>query len=420
MQLRLRFTFGLLFCAAILAAHIAGDNKFYAGFVEVNKDYGAHLYYYFVPSQSKPLSDPVILWLQGGPGCSSLFGAFVENGPQFIQENGTIIDNPYSWNTNASVIYIDSPVGTGYSYVESSEGYVTNEKTIGLELYDALYSFFFELHPEYRNLDFYIFGESYAGKYVPWLAYTILQENEKATNKISLKGIGVGDGWVNPYYQTGSYAPFLYQNNLINELELETANGIYDTYKGLIDVGAYILAESTGNALLELVVVEAGNVDVYDIRTTSDPTDPLQDALSIYLNLPDIQTKMNASAHEWTACSSTPYFFLVDDLSRSSEFLFPEILQKIPVLLYNGNYDLICNILGTTTWATTLDWPYQQDFNNAKAHNWTVAGETVGNYKSAATLTHLMVLNAGHMAPFNQPRNCLNMITTFITGGFKP
>eukprot|EP01129_Flabellula_baltica_P008576 TRINITY_DN341_c0_g1_i2.p1 TRINITY_DN341_c0_g1~~TRINITY_DN341_c0_g1_i2.p1 ORF type:complete len:216 (+),score=35.30 TRINITY_DN341_c0_g1_i2:33-650(+) len=180
----------------------------HSGYVNVNKQYDANLFYLITESQNDPQTDPVILWLQGGPGCSSLFGAFIENGPSMINKDGSFSKNPYSWNTNATVIYIDSPVGTGYSYVSDSMGYATDEKTISAELYTVLYTVLFDLYPSLGKLPFYIFGESYAGKYLPWLGYTILEKNLNADREILLQGVGIGNGWVNPYVQTGFVVVF--------------------------------------------------------------------------------------------------------------------------------------------------------------------------------------------------------------------
>jgi len=390
-----------------------------SGYITVNQEYDANLFFYLEKSQSNPEIDPVILWLQGGPGCSSLFGLYIENGPQIIQPDGSFSVNPWSWTTNASVLWIDSPVGTGFSYV-SGENYATDEQTIADDLYIALMTFFFKLHPEYGKNPFYIFGESYAGKYVPWLGSTILNNNKNSSFKINLKGLGIGDGWVNPYYQTGSYGPYLYRHNLINEAELEGANGLYETYKGWIDIGAYELATATGNLLLEGLMVEAGLGDPYDIRKPSDPTDPLSDLLQDYLNLPETRARLKVGDHTWEACDSAPLFALLDDDARSAEFLFPEILKEIPVLLYNGNMDLICNMDGTATWTYNLVWPYQQQFNNAQNKTWTVPGVgTAGYYKTASTLIQLVVDEAGHMVPYDQPQNAYDMVFRFIAGIFS-
>lgn len=93
---------------------------------------GKSLFFYFFESRSKPSSDPVLLWLTGGPGCSSSLGLFMELGPCFIPENGGKIAsgppingtvwNPYSWNSQASIFFLDQPVEVGFSYSRYGEG----------------------------------------------------------------------------------------------------------------------------------------------------------------------------------------------------------------------------------------------------------------------------------------------------------
>jgi len=122
-----------------------------------------------------------------------------------VQQDGSFVANPYSWNKNATMIWIDSPVGTGFSYVKDDD-YASDEKTIANDLYTAVYAILFTKYPQFASNPFYIFGESYAGKYVPWLASTVLANNAspKSKAKINLKAIGIGNGYVEPYYQTGS------------------------------------------------------------------------------------------------------------------------------------------------------------------------------------------------------------------------
>jgi len=247
-----------------------------------------------------------------------------------------------------------------------------------------------------------------------------LQNNKNSPQKINLLGVGIGDGWVNPYYQAGSYAPFLYRNDRIDYAELEIANGLYLTYKGLIDIGAYITAQTLGNILLESVMVEGGIGDVYDIRKANDPTDGPAAALNVLLNNPAVIKLLNASgATGWQMCGSKPYIALLDDMARSSEFLVPAILKEIPVLFYNGNYDLICNMDGTATLLSVLNWPYQSQFNNAKRQPWITTG-AAGWYQAYSNLIKLVIYNAGHMVPFDQPQNSYEMLMKFIGGGFKP
>ena len=91
-----------------------------AGHLTVNEKCGDNLFFWFFESRSDPLKNPIVIWLNGGPGSSSMMGLFAENGPYQIQDDLSLIENPYSWNTAANYLVIDQPAGTGLSYVEQS------------------------------------------------------------------------------------------------------------------------------------------------------------------------------------------------------------------------------------------------------------------------------------------------------------
>ena len=135
--------------------------KQYSGYLDDDED-DKHLFYWFFESRNDPENDPVVLWLNGGPGCSSLTGLFMELGPSSINKKVELVHNPSSWNSNASVIFLDQPVNVGYSYSGSS---VSNTVAAGKDVY-ALLTLFFKQFPEYAKQPFHISGESYAGHYV--------------------------------------------------------------------------------------------------------------------------------------------------------------------------------------------------------------------------------------------------------------
>jgi len=345
----------------------------------------------------------------------------VENGPKIIQPDGSFADNPYSWNNIGHMLWIDSPVGTGYSYVKNPLGYAFSEKTVAKELY-ALLVGFFVLHPEYAQVPLYISGESYAGKYIPSFAHYILEANKQATTKINLSGLLIGDGWVEPYVQTGSYAEFLFANKLINRAEYDTANATYQAYKILVDTGLTLIADDVGNLMLETLVQAAGGVDVYDIRYKgADPTDALGALLAKWLNTAAVREQLNAGNQSWTMCSTAPGFALIRDQEISTAVLFPDLLAAYPIINYNGGDDLICNWIGTTQWTSLVPWPGQGAYNAAKMQNFTVAGNStsVGRWKAGGGLVHLILDNAGHMVPFSQPKNSLAMVQAFLSGMFR-
>jgi cathepsin A (carboxypeptidase C) len=148
----------------------------------------------FFESRNDPKNDPVVLWLNGGPGCSSMMGLFMELGPSSVDSNLKLKYNDYSWNSNASVIFIDQPVNTGYSY---SENGVYDTIAASKDIY-ALLTLFFNNFPEYAKQPFHISGESYAGHYIPVFANEILSHKNR---NINLQSIAIGNGLTDPKTQ---------------------------------------------------------------------------------------------------------------------------------------------------------------------------------------------------------------------------
>ncbi|KAG5861991.1 hypothetical protein JTB14_029358 [Gonioctena quinquepunctata] len=197
--------------------------KSYAGYITVDKRFDSNIFFWFFPSESDYLNDPVILWLQGGPGSSSMFGLFGENGPFIFNAKHEIELREHRWSKTHSVIYIDNPAGTGFSFTNG--GYAENQTKVGSDLFECLQQFY-AMFPEIQNNKFFITGESYAGKYIPALGHAILRKNPQAPIKINLEGMAIGNGLSDPENQF-RYAEYLYQigmvdlntRNKMNELE---------------------------------------------------------------------------------------------------------------------------------------------------------------------------------------------------------
>lgn len=195
--------------------------KMYSGYLNLSNPL-KKLHYLFLESQNDPKNDPVLLWLNGGPGCSSLLGWAQEHGPAVFKELSTEWEiNDYSWNKKANVIYLESPAGVGFSYIDSDKDWdwKTNDESSAVQNLEAVIDFF-KRFPDFKRNDFYISGESYAGIYVPFLASKIIEYNKEAVelDKIMLKGILVGNGVTDWKYDT---TPAL--------IEFAFTHGIYST-----------------------------------------------------------------------------------------------------------------------------------------------------------------------------------------------
>ena len=141
----------------------------YSGYLQINNTQ-KQLHYVGALSLNEPSTDPVIVWLNGGPGCSSMLGWAQEHGT-YVMEDGTtnFVRNDYAWNSEASMFYIESPAGVGYSVCGKQSECQFDDNLAGDDNLIAVINLFVQKFPELQNNDLYISGESYAGVYVPHL-----------------------------------------------------------------------------------------------------------------------------------------------------------------------------------------------------------------------------------------------------------
>ena len=146
------------------------STKSYSGYLDVTAT--KKLHYMFMESQGDPANDPVIMWFNGGPGCSSLLGAFQELGPYLVDPelDPVFQTNPWSWNKNANMLFVESPAGVGYSIASTTADRSTNDMRQSQEAMTALLDWFSKF-PEYKTNAWFVSGESYGGIYVPYMTW---------------------------------------------------------------------------------------------------------------------------------------------------------------------------------------------------------------------------------------------------------
>uniref|UniRef100_A0A7E4VLI3 Carboxypeptidase n=1 Tax=Panagrellus redivivus TaxID=6233 RepID=A0A7E4VLI3_PANRE len=197
--------------------------KQYSGFLTTST--GSNLFYWLVEHTSNPTNAPLVLWLNGGPGCSSLSGLFQENGPYQVSSNGeNLIENVYSWNKLANVIYLEAPRGVGFSYRDPSlpANATHNDDWTAADNAEAIQQFIIRF-PHYAKKQFYITGESYAGVYIPTLASRITDLIDANKLDLNFVGFAIGNGILNSYQQVNSFIDLSFYRGLIN---LDTFNQV--------------------------------------------------------------------------------------------------------------------------------------------------------------------------------------------------
>ncbi|CAN7997625.1 unnamed protein product, partial [Ixodes pacificus] len=370
--------------------------------------------------QKNPETAPVVLWLQGGPGGSSLFGLFSEHGPYYVAEGGIPKLRDVTWARRFSMLYIDNPVGTGYSFTGKDQGYARNETDVGRDLLEALQQFFTLFH-EFAGNEFYASGESYAGKYVPAVAYAIHTAVQPRVT-INLKGIAIGDGMVDPSTMF-DYADFLYQIGLVDSNQAAYIREASEKAKQFIDDGHYLDAFYIFDALLNGDVVKESsyfkNVTgldfYYNFLLSKEPKQLgyynafVQTALvrkAIHVGKLTFNDGDAVEAH------------LLEDIMKSVKPWLTVLMENYKVMIYNGQLDIIIAYPLTANMISTISWSGAKAFENAPRKIWlTPSGEDVAGYvRQVGNFTEVLVRNAGHLLPFDQPEVALDMITKFIEG----
>ncbi|KAK9159694.1 hypothetical protein Syun_006035 [Stephania yunnanensis] len=211
------------FNGTFLPSTILGVVSVNNGYVTIDESHGKNLFYYFVVSERNASEDPVVLWLNGGPGCSSFDGFIYEHGPFHFETNRgggglpKLYLNPHSWSKVSSIIYLDSPAGVGLSYSENEEDYHTGDQKTASDTHAFLLKWF-EQYQEFQSNPFYIAGESYAGVYVPTLASEVVKGIDSgAKPTINLKGYMVGNGVTDPEFDGNALVPFAHGMGLISD-----------------------------------------------------------------------------------------------------------------------------------------------------------------------------------------------------------
>ncbi|KAK9078519.1 hypothetical protein SSX86_002576 [Deinandra increscens subsp. villosa] len=417
-----------------------------AGYVQINHTIGARMFYYFFQSRNRK-DDPVVIWLTGGPGCSSALALFHENGPFHLTNNLSLVWNDYGWDKVSNIIYIDQPIGTGFSYSCSDEDIKHDEKGVSDDLYDFLQGFF-KLHPDYVNNDFYITGESYGGHYIPAFAARINQGNMKKEGiHINLKGFAIGNGLTEPGTQFNADLDFAFLNSLINTQDyiridkivpecekaaekcgtngenscLDALNICSQIYKEVLKISPVCVSPTSQaynhNSQCNSYELKQLSVSwqVYDIRR-QDCYD--MSGTEKFLSSASVKKALGVPQDiDFVSCSGTVYRAMMEDIMRNLEVGLPELLEDgIKMLVYAGEYDLICNWLGNYRWVEAMKWSGQLEFKASSVTKFEVDGKEAGLLKKHGPLTFLKVRDAGHMVPMDQPKASLQMLKMWIDG----
>ncbi|XP_057725930.1 serine carboxypeptidase-like 26 [Arachis stenosperma] len=419
----------------------------FSGYITVNQEHGRALFYWFFEAQSDPSNKPLLLWLNGGPGCSSIgYGAVVEIGPLLVNKNGEGLQfNPYSWNQEANLLFVESPVGVGFSYTNtSSDLTILKDSFVAEDAYNFLVNWL-QRFPQFKSRDFFISGESYAGHYVPQLAELVFDRN-KDRNKypfINLKGFIVGNPETDDYYDYKGLLEYAWSHAVISDEQYEKAkkvcdfkqidwpkecneamNTVWQDYSEIDIYNIYAPKCTLNSSTSSLLLDDDDEIETKRMRIFGGYDPCYSTYAEQYFNKIDVQSSFHANIRgENTNTTSVTWKVCNDSILRTYNFSVFSILPiytklikgGLKIWVYSGDADGRVPVIGTRYCIEALNLPLKTTWRT-----WYHQNQVGGRIVEYEGVTYVTVRGAGHLVPLNKPNEALSLIHSFLTGDHLP
>jgi len=387
----------------------------------------------------------VIFWTNGGPGCTSSLGLFMELGPCRVVDNSTTKYHPQAWNEKANVFFIDQPIGVGYSYADYGETVSTTEGFA--QDIASFVAIFFQTFKKFQGRAFHMAGESYGGQYVPIYAAAVHDQNREllkaGIQPINLKSVMIGNGMTNTALMSTSYydmtctpASLDPVQNIETCVRMKTAaprcdkmlrESCVDTFDAIGCNAANMFCNSEVSA--PFYTLELNPYDISRKCTAEEMQTSLCysiiGTIGEYLNQPEVRKNLGASPalknETIQFCNSDLFarFQASQDESRlhTSYFLENLLERGVKVLIYVGALDWICNWVGNHRMTEALEWYGAEAFRKESLKGWSLDKDdkAAGLFKTSGDLTFLTIYGAGHMVPYDKPDEALAMLDRWLS-----
>jgi len=436
-----------------------GFNQF-SGYLKLG-DTKKQIHYWFVESEQNTATDPLVFWTNGGPGCSGLIGFLTEQGPFRPDKDGSLVMNDWRWNKISNMVFLEQPVGVGFSYSDNSDDYRIGDSQAAKDNLETILQFL-KKFPEYSNSPLYITSESYGGHYMPTLADEIVSYNEKNENKLNFKGFAVGNPYTDYYSGVGAEMETYWGKQLLPkpswdkyvaggclDVKNQFNSSICSTYildfmKKIGNLNPYALdypvcvtSQQAWTTYMIYDIIKENNNDivvdaffsVFNAVPLKDDYEPCEDNYaSDYLNKPDVKLALHVkSGIEWEECSRTVKYEYLDKM-LPMEHYYNKLLnsasdKNLRILVYSGDDDSVCGTIGTQKWIWDLGYPVKP---NEMWKVWEVDGQTAGYitqfetpFSKDARLTFATVHFAGHEVPTYKPKEAFYLYKAYLENDYS-
>jgi cathepsin A (carboxypeptidase C) len=403
-----------------ISAQLFLDEQYETGYVHVGRtDSPLELFYMLFKSRDRNPMAPLVWFFEGGPGRSGLHAVFYQNGPYRLNADFTLRKNEYSYNNLADVMYIDQPIGTGFSNCSNSSLIPNHESIIVEDLVSFLHNFF-DTHPDYRNRPLYLVSHGYGSHFVLPLAKALVSNRVRHVN---IQGLAMDNPWIRPELQITSLAAFSKRRNLTSEFHYIA--GLYGLIISSVfvdlDMDTYAFdAMNLARGIMVGSINHKFNREDIRIKCHSGPCVYNWTHLGEFLNRPDVKRILNVGDRHFNLSDPVVFQHLVfhnEFFSDKSNSLIDILDQSsLPVYIMAGVENWNVNVFGLDAFVDSLHWSGRVPFKSQFWREWYTDGFFRARYKKYKNFFYVHVLDAGDYIAMDQPGFALDVLSRLTFG----
>ncbi|CAI5760214.1 unnamed protein product [Candida verbasci] len=405
----------------------------YSGQILINKTSNTNYFFWKVENKESS-NNHLTFWFNGGPGCSSMEGALMENGPFKVKSDSSgVYPNDGSWHKVSNMVYVDQPGGVGLSTTDKYYSDLNQVRDYFLKFLQS----YFEIFPEDSTKDIYLAGESYAGQYIPYIADGVM----KSEFSHKLKGLLIGNGSVSPIQQSLSFLPLYIKlglfskdsygydivrekhdkcEKIVEKIDETFNDGLMNEYETNRTYCSSMLSDLK-NFTLNLTAPEGQQcVDIYNYKLRDSypscgsniPTDKAK--VYKFLNDEKVQTLLHVEhKSEWVTCNANVSDHFNNLVVLPAVHLLPNLIENLNVILFSGGNDIVCNTKGALLYLNKLEWNGSKGFTKSR-EDYVFDDEVVGWILEDRGLKFFEIFDASHMVPWDKPIVSRNLLEELI------
>ncbi|CAA7051592.1 unnamed protein product [Microthlaspi erraticum] len=368
------------------------------GYIGVGEEEEVQLFYYFIKSEKNPKEDPLLLWLSGGPGCSSLTGLLIENGPlkfkvvdDYNGNSPTLISTTYSWTKVANIIYLDQPVGTGFSYARTQFLDTPSDSGEAKRVHEFIRKWFSK-HRDFITNPFYVAGDSYAGKVIPATVQEISQGNDLGLKpKLNIEGYVLGNPVTDIDFEYNQRIPYAHGMGLLSDELYESLEKSCRGNYGNIDPHNTECLEHFEEYTKCTSRVNFALITTPLCGIVSAPRRYIEELLLANLSI-----------------TSTDDCY---DIKSSVPYHMNNSIKGYRSLIYSGDHDLMVPFISTEAWIRSLNYSITD-----KWRPWMIRHQVAGYTQTYANnMTFATVKGGGHTTEYKLQESFI-MFQRWISG----